>query len=427
MAYETAGVSGTLAKLEGLYKEVYADGINDLIPEAAKLVKAVPFISSAKEQGGLYHQPCLLSLEHGVTYAASDAGAFALKDPCSLQTRDAQVDGSSIVLRAAMSLIAASRASNSKKAFVKATELQMENVMNSVTKRIEIASFYGRSGIGQVISTYTTNVVVGIETGHFAPGIWSGMEGCKVEIWAPAAATPRDNTGGTHVRTIVSVDNDAKTITIDDATNVAAGDLIFFEGAVANLDATPKYNEMAGLKAILTNTGTLFNISAATYNLWKGNSISYTSAGGPLSIARIMSAVSKCVARGCDEDLTAYVGVDTWNSLASDLAAQRSYDQSYDSKKGVAGVESITYYSANGKISIEAHSVVKDNDCFILPLGRLKRIGSADVGFNNPGSEGKMFMMMPSNAGVEIRCFTDQCIFLETPARAAYITGFVTT
>jgi hypothetical protein len=62
------------SSLTGLFYEVYGDDVINLIPESAKIVKAVPFAPAEKQEGNKYHQPVILSYEHGVTYAAPDAG-----------------------------------------------------------------------------------------------------------------------------------------------------------------------------------------------------------------------------------------------------------------------------------------------------------------------------------------------------------------
>lgn len=51
--------------LQGHFKEVYADKIKDLRPEGSKLLTAIDFISSDKMAGAFYHQPVMLSHEHG--------------------------------------------------------------------------------------------------------------------------------------------------------------------------------------------------------------------------------------------------------------------------------------------------------------------------------------------------------------------------
>lgn len=41
--------------LDGLFKEVYADKIKDLIPDGLKLLQMVDFTQQSSELGNLYH------------------------------------------------------------------------------------------------------------------------------------------------------------------------------------------------------------------------------------------------------------------------------------------------------------------------------------------------------------------------------------
>lgn len=54
-----------LATLNGFFKSVYADKLEDLVPEGVKLVKMLPFVKPNKRMGNDYKQPVSLQLEHG--------------------------------------------------------------------------------------------------------------------------------------------------------------------------------------------------------------------------------------------------------------------------------------------------------------------------------------------------------------------------
>jgi hypothetical protein len=62
----------TVGNLNGLFKETYADKLKDLVPDGVKLLNRIKFNSKDKMPGNLYHQPVILGLEHGVTFASSD-------------------------------------------------------------------------------------------------------------------------------------------------------------------------------------------------------------------------------------------------------------------------------------------------------------------------------------------------------------------
>ena len=52
--------ASTVDSLNGLFKEVYADKIKDLVPEGVKLLNMISFNSSDKQPGNLYHAPLTL-------------------------------------------------------------------------------------------------------------------------------------------------------------------------------------------------------------------------------------------------------------------------------------------------------------------------------------------------------------------------------
>lgn len=433
----------TPSQLSGLFKESYGDDVMNLVPEVAKLVKMIPFVSRDKELGNKYHQPVIVASEQGVTYAAADAGAFALEDSVAMTMQDAQIQGSQMLLRSAISYDSAARASNSKKAFVKSTELLIENMMESLTKRLEVCLLHGHKGIGEIAIDGFTETSGGATTASFvltdasfAAGIWSGIEGAKLVFYsdsqeAVASAKNINANSDTDTNLIVTaVDVDTKTISvsgsaaaIEDINDISASKAlrVYFKGSVQGSELTFQRNEMAGLNKIITNTGTLFNISAASYNLWKGNSVT---ASGQLTMGKLLSAISKAVNRGLAEKVTVCVNPDTWANLASDLAALRRFDGSYDKRKGENGFESLVYHGQNGEIEIVSHNLVKAGEAYVFPPKRCKRIGAQEISFKTPGREDEIFLHLPSNAGFELRVYSDQALFVETPARCIYVSGF---
>jgi hypothetical protein len=414
----------TVSQLSGLFKEVYGDKIESLVPDAAKLVKLVRFEKQDKELGNKYHQPVIVSDSHGFTYAAPAAGAFALNNHIAMAMQDAQVDGYQLLLRDAIDYEAAAKASGGKKAFAKATELIIKRMVESMTKRLEIECFYGQSasGIG-LISACTdpgggTTCTFTISDATWAAGIWAGLENAELDAYV---STTKQNTNAAVV--ITSVDVDAKTVAVSgNNTDLVA---IYASGSpTAYLVFRGSYgSQMAGLDKIITNTGSLFNIDASAYNLWKAQS--FSAGSGQLSLAKILQALSKCVNRGLDEDVSCFVSPQSWADLQSDLSALRVYDSSYKPSQGEAGVEKILFHGQNGKIEVMSHSIVKAGEAFLFPLKRVKRIGAQDVSFKFPGFGDDVFFPLPSNAGYEMRLYTDQAIFSEAPAKMVKVTGIV--
>lgn len=407
--FSTPGPGGQVGNLNGFFKEVYADKLQELIPEGLKLVNMIKFIGKEKQGGNLFHQPVILGMEHGVTFASSDDDAFNLNPAVAGQIKDAQVRGNPMVMRSLLGYSAASRSVGGKNAFMDATKYIVANMLRSMSKKLEIHLLYGQIGYGTVASATTT--VVTITTAEWAPGIWAGGEGMPIEIRDVTGAVSRGEF------TIASVDMDLRTITLNasaQAAGVVSTDVIYHKGAFGN--------EFAGIHKILTNTGTLFNISAAQYNLWKGNT--YPSSGA-LSFAKLTKAASRPVEKGLDSKLTFFVNPRGWADLLNDQAALRMYDQSYTTAQLQNGAKSLKFHSQNGELEIIPSIYIKEGYAYGLSLEEFMRVGSSDISFKRPGYGDEFFRDLENAAAYELRLYTDQAVFCMAPGKSVLVSGVV--
>lgn len=397
----------TVSTLSGLFKSVYSDTLINLQPDNAVLQKLVKFKESEKI-GKSYEVPVILSSEQGVTYAAAGDGAVSLNSSVAATLKNAAVDGSQIFLRGQIDYEAAQKAAGSARAFRNATELLLENLMDSGSRRLEIAMTYGQSGLATVSAL--ASQVITITTGQFAAGIWAGMENAVIDVYQGATGTVRQ--AGL---VISSVDLDARTITVTGTTTgIVSGDTIYFKGAYGK--------ECVGLNKIITNTGTLFGIDASAYALWAGSS--YSAGSAALTMSKVLSAVSKAVAKGgLTEDVVLMVNPLTWSNLNSDQSALRQYVDK--DSKSVNGFESIDYRGMNGKISVIANPIVKEGEAFVFPPKRIKRIGATEMTFKTPGRDDEIFLQVPDMNAYELRLYCNQSIFCEAPAKCVKITAIV--
>lgn len=404
--------TNTFDTLNGHFKKIYAKDIKDLRPDGVKLLNSIAFMGSDKATGDFYNQPVMLSHEHGFTYGGSAGAAFELNGARQSSHRNAQVRGTELVLQSFLSVAAASRSQNSAGAFVQETKLIVENMMKSTAKRIEVGILYGQSNIGVVESVSTQTIK--IEDHEWASGIWSGAENMEISIFDPTGATLR----GDGVITGVSFDN--KEITIDNAVTAAAlvaGDIIHFKSAVV---AGPIYNEFAGIHKIISNTGSLFNINAASFNLWKGNIVNvganFSGGEAVLSFDKIEEGIAKAMEKGLnDEPITVICSPKSWKNLLVEQDAKRLYDDSYKKELAEAGHSSICFYGPNGKIEVMASIYCKEGYAYGIPLKEFMRIGSSDITFEQPGYEGKFFRLLENHNGYELRAYTDQALFTSKP------------
>lgn len=290
-----------------------------------------------------------------------------------------------------------------------ATKFLVANMLRSMAKKLEIEMLYGQVGYGTVASS--SGATITITTAEWAPGIWAGAEGMPIEV--------RDSTGATSrgEAVVVSVDMDARTVTLNVAlSGLTAGDVIWHKGAYGN--------EFPGIHKILTiSSGTLFNINVGTYNLFRGNQYSASSAA--LSFSKLNQAAARAVEKGLDSKLLALVNPRGWANMLNDQAALRRFDSSYSKDKTEVGSKGILFHSQNGEIEIEPSIYVKEGYAYLLDIEGWFRVGSTDMTFKRPGQGEEFFRDLENSAAYELRLYSDQAVFCMAPAKNVVITSVV--
>ena len=428
------GTNQSGATLPGLFKQVYASEVKDAIPAFSIVQARIPF-SKAQLLGDKYHLPVVLADEHGFTYGGNTAANYTLNAGIAMQLQDAQVASSELTLQSGISYGAVSRAQNKgEQAVESAVRLLIERMKASASKRVEIELLYGASlsGLGVISATSGTGTarVYTISSPTWASGIWAGMENAQLDSYYNTGSSGTQlNTNAAIVITAVSVANkqitvsgngtDLSAIDAQVGTTVGTAATFYFYGAYGN--------EMSGIDVILTNTGSLFNISAATYNLWAANI--YDCQSAQLTMGKVLSGLALAVGRGLMEGVGLLLNPDSFANLVSDLAAQRRFDGSYKSKKGESGVETIEFYGQNGLIELIPHAMIKSGDAMAIPLDQVKRVGSTDVSFRGEmvGGEMEYLFQNTSTNGWTCRAYTDQAVFIEAPAQCVKFKNIVPT
>lgn len=403
----TAG-SNTLSTLNGLFKQVYGDDVQNLIPDGVKLYKMIKFVQKDKQQGAAFNQPVILGQEHGVTFAGPNDDAFALAAPVAGQIQNAQVQGYPKVLRSYLGYNSISRSiGGGAKAFEDATKFLVANMLRSLTKKLEIELLYGQAGYGSIASVNGNTLY--IATSEWASGIWSGAEQMPIDIYNGSSKVGTAN--------IVSVSLQNQSITVDTAPGgTAAGNNIYFKNAYGN--------EAIGIHNMLTQTGTLFGINQTNYSLFAGNV--YTVPSESLSFSHLEHAIALGVAKGLEGDVTVMVNPTTWADLLTEQAALRRTDSSYSTAEVDNGSKSIKFYGQNGMVAIEPSIFVKQGYAYILAVDEFTRMGSSDVSFKIPGmGENEYIRQLEGAAAVEMRLWTDQAVFTSAPGHHVVVVGIV--
>jgi hypothetical protein len=403
--------ANTIDTLNGMFKEVYADKIENLIPDGVKLYNMIPFNKESKALGNLYHQPVVLGLEHGITYGGPNGDAFALNSSIAGQMKDAQVQGFEMILRSVLSVGAASRSLNSNASFEKATKHLVANMLRSIARRMEVQLLYGKRGNGTVDGNVSGDEIIDITDATWAPGIWSGAETMLVDIYQSDLTSLR--VANLEIAS-VSFDDRSITLTVGADGVVLDGDVIFYKGANGN--------EFDGVDSIIRNTGTLFNISASSFNLWQGNVSANGGTPRALSFAVITRAITRLVEKGLgDQEVMVLINPLQFDVLLAEQDAKRMYDSSYSDSKATAGHKEIMFYSQNGAIKIVSSIYVKAGSAYVLCMDEFMRVGSSDITFKQPGFEGEFFRLLNDSNGYELRAYTDQALFCTAPGRNSVI------
>lgn len=414
-----------LSVLDGLFKEVYADKIENLVPEASHLTKAIPF-ERATQQGRKYVQPVLVSSVGGFT-VGDNAQAFSLNASSGFVCIDAEITSPGLVLRQKIPYGQLAKSDSDKGSFINATRLTVQSMMEAMTKRNEINYLYGDSGIGTVSAndTYVSgaDITVSVDADTWAAGIWSGSESSTVvQMYDTTAAANVDDGAGNDTFTVKAVDIDNKKLTLTAKNSTLAAALntavttnshvcvIYYQGT--------KGVESKGIQSICQTSGTLFGIDNTTYSLFKGNDVSI--ATGDLTVKKLLKAFNSAIGRGLSEESTIYLNPETWIGLASTLEDVRRLDASYKPSKTEDGTEAIEIHTSAGLSKIVPHLYVKANDVFIVPTKRLLRTGASDITFNLEGMDGRFFRQLENEAGFELRCYSSQSIFTAHPAKCTY-------
>ena len=415
----------TQTTLTGMFKDVYEDKIVNLVPESSILQKKIKFVENDKREGRMLHQPVLLSLPSGLTFGT---GAVALNNPVASTMGDAQILGAGMTLADRITYdVAAKAASGGPRAFVEATELIVDALTQSMSKFIEIELMWGASTSGTMgqasVSanlTATTGTMT-IDAAEWAAGIWGGLENMSVDVYQ-TSGTVKVNTNAPIVITainvstrVISISGNAADITAVTTTNAAVAQQIYPYLSVGN--------EMTGYFTILSNTGTLFNINAAVYALWQSNSYSLGSTAA--NFGKIQSAIALATSRGLMEDVQVFVNPTTFANVVTSQAGARRYDSSYKNKELENGAQGLTFWGPNGKIELVPHIFMKQGYFFALPLKRCQRTGATDMTFTLPGMPGEFFLQLPGYTAYELRCYTLQAAFLNSPAKAVLGTAIV--
>lgn len=414
-------------QLAGLFKEVYAKSVVDaysfLAPLASKYIK---FDYQEAGLGNKYHQPVDLQLEHSFTCAAAGTVPTYLAINAGIM-QDAQLEGSQIFGRSAVSYEAISRAAEAgKKAFESATKRVVKRLSMSHLRRLETQLITGQRGIaaGSAISGTSTTRALTVSDNTWSAARFSGMVGATLRMVRANNSTivaPSNGAAGTFYLSSINTTTKVLNITAD-STDATAMDTYWPLGGILYWETASVTTEMPGLDAWCNMSGTFANIATGTYDLWNPNVYSTTT--GVISFGKIVEAAEMMAPYGTVEKIVAVVPVKAFSVLNTDLAALRQYDSSYKTTKGELGVKGISFSTSVGEIEILPHPLQQDGTIHMFVPDEALRTGSTDITFITRGSGGeKLILESATTPAGEMRTMSNQALFIEQPRHLVLMDG----
>lgn len=390
----------------GNVKDVYA-GYEKALPKEAELMREFPFEEGDKV-GGEYQYGVELTRPHGHTTAAQ--GVFpALNQPVARQVPKAKVQPFQHYLRDRVTYEVLARCAESKQAAKSEIGATVEAMVESMAFRQEVFGFYGQKGLGVIGTVTAASDRVTLTLESWASGIWAGNEGMVLTVRDASGTFKKDVT-------IEAIDDENRYLTFNagGANGLVATDVLWFQGGSST-------TEPGGLEAIISNTGLMHNINAATYGLWKSN-LTTLDGTEDLGFKRVIQLDARIRNRGGMGDQLCYISANVYTTLIASVEAARDFGGTqYKTAEIDRGTQQLRFHSPTGTSTIKAHPIVKNGDFFSLRKGKVWRAGATDPTATIPGEGGKVLFDLQDYPGKELRMMADSTWFCPRPAALGMI------
>lgn len=415
----------TLTTLDGMFKRRFGDGLENLVPEWADFAEVIDFQKRPK-LGDDFRFPVRVKRAQGFTFS-SGGTAFSLNNAVPGQLAPASVTSTSYVMREQIAYDAAASATSSDDAFGDVFDEVVKDMMNSMGFHRELFILYGQSDLGRTAGAGSSaaSVTFTLTTATSAIGMWLQLDGAPVDVYDPTLTTQR-NTNGALVVSAPTLGSNGIDVSITltgaaaDNNAVQAGDAIVPRGWVAG--------SSNGLDKIMTNSGTLFGISASTYPLWRANTLSAGSAEATMLLLTRAAAIQVQRSGRKGKKLKAFCSFPTWSDLNNNHAALRRFANSTKSGLDLGAMDGITYYGPGVAIEVSPSALVKAGEMMMGEWDTVIRVGATDITFTLPGGSPdnpQFFRELENSAGYEIRGYWRQALIPKRPAALTKITGIV--
>lgn len=466
----------------------FIDSWGDSVTEPYKNV--VPILADAKFgegtiAGGVYHVATRLTYEGGTTFAPPQTqvgeGTSTYVGPRAGQVTDAQLQGMQIHGRSRITYEAVARSAQSvsnysgadkKKAVQTATKLVADGLMQGTLKKVEALMLHGRSGIGQMDSAVNASNTVGstvyegvsgfavdlsLSPQSWSAAMWAAFEGHTFDIFADTSGLPSGTkvntatntllTGGANQSGLVLIAvNPPTPLTNGTATGrvirlwstsgtagaVGTGVVGGWTPAAAGVnhvcfESGGPTNEFVGLDLMAQNTGTLFNINAANYGMWRGNNLPNV---GNLRLAQLIRAISATILNfgGQGATIRSIVPTELFAQFANDESTLRRYSSATgDAENGFDSIQ--MFLPHKSRLEILGHALQKDGLVLNYIPDECVRVGAAELDFiNRSASNGRsrkeqFLLEVQDRPASEMRLYGQFAPIVATPRHLLRMSG----
>lgn len=415
---------------KGAAKRVY-DELQKLQPYRKILREQVPFKGDMKRVGEAFLVPALMAQPNGATYIGANPTDTSLLAGQPMKVAQAIAYSYEFDLHEYTPWAVFERQADAGEAAVDSYLGLMQMAMErSASVRAELSYLRGQHasgwGIVSSVTDHTTYATIVFTDATWAEAIWWSVgPGCTLDSFT---TTTKNNT--TAALVLIGISPTAKSIDVTYGgtlgSEIAAGDIIYPEGALANGGATAY--EMPGLLVQGANTGTSLGLAVSDYPNWAGNT---ASVGGVMTTDAIEYYLGRLRNRMVDETLTAYMPDITWRDFSSQLSAMRMLDSSYSSGTAKTGQSEMSYNTKRLKqVDFDIHPFLFDSELLIQSNKACKVVGSRDVKYGLPSrvtggntdGMGDLLQVTGKNSAESFASF-DLGIVNRRPSSAIVLTG----
>lgn len=296
---------------------------------------------------------------------------------------------------------------NDSGAFMQASTVEIDGIINSVTRSCAISMFRaGYGGIGVIATAGITTVTITLATVDDVTNFEVGQELVLAATDSSSALRALGTSGNGII--VTAVDRGAGTLTfgynVTDATNgiplAAAGDVIFVRGDRDN-SATPTRFKIAGLGAWLpytapTSGDSFFGVDRSV-DVVRLAGVRYDGSAAPIEEA-VIELATRIAREGGSPD-TCFMNFAKYSAFEKALGAKVTYQ---DLAVGEVGFRSILINGPNGDIR-----VIPDQNCpltrmYMLTLDTWELCSLKKMVRFLPGDGNKMLRQATAD-GVEVR------------------------